>query len=175
MPTADDVIALLGLEPLPEEGGYYAETHRADLLPPAALPAAYPAPRPRQTAIYYLLTPDEISAMHRLPGDEIFHFYLGDPVEQLQLFPDGSGRLVQIGVDLLAGQRPQVLVPRGAWQGARLLPGSHGFALLGTTMAPGFDFADFEAGDRAVLTAAYPAFASIISSLTRERPMMSPA
>lgn len=168
MLTAAEVMALLDLRPLPEEGGYYGETYRAPHVPVVAAPAPYPGPRPRKTAIYYLLTPDTFSAIHRLPGDELFHFYLGDPVEQLHLSPDGTGRVVTIGPDLAAGQRPQRLVPGGTWQGARLLPGgSHGYALLGTTMAPGFDFADYEAGNRNQLSAAYPAFRSLIDALTR--------
>jgi predicted cupin superfamily sugar epimerase len=104
--------------------------------------------------------------VHRLASDEIFHFYLGDPVEMLQLWPDGSHRLVLIGVDLQAGQRPQVLVPRGVWQGARLRPGGH-FALLGTTVAPGFDYADYETGHRGHLLATYPTARDLIIALTR--------
>ena len=168
MLTADRIMELLDLRPLPEEGGHYAETHRAGPLPPDALPAHYAGPRPRKTAIYYLLTTETFSALHRLPGDEIFHFYLGDPVEQLQLFPDGTGRVVRIGTDLLAGERPQVHVPGGVWQGARLVPGGrHGYALLGTTMAPGFDVADYEGGRRDELVAAYPGFRELIEILTR--------
>ncbi len=167
MLTADRIKALLDLRPLPEEGGYYAESYRADPLAPAALPGGYDGPRPFKTAIYYLLAPDTCSALHRLPTDELFHFYLGDPVEQVHLFPDGNGRVVRIGPDLLAGERPQVLAPRGVWQGARLAPGgTHGYALLGTTMAPGFDFADYEGGRREELVAAYPAFREWIEALT---------
>jgi hypothetical protein len=112
-----------------------------------------------------LLTADTHSALHRLPADEIFHFYAGGPVRMLQLRPDGSGDLVLLGSDVLAGQRPQVVVSRGVWQGSFLVPGTE-FALLGTTMAPGFDFSDYEAGDRAALTAQYPEFSEIIRRLT---------
>jgi uncharacterized protein len=118
------------------------------------------------TAIYYLLTPDTFSALHRLPGDEVFHFYLGDPVEMLQLDPAGQGRLLTLGNDVLGGQSVQMVVPAGVWQGSQLKAGG-AFALLGTTMAPGFDFTDYEAGDRAALTAHYPAFAEWIARLTR--------
>ena len=167
MLTAERIKELLDLHPLPEEGGYYAETYRAELLPPAVLPGRSVDPRAAKTAIYYLLTPDCFSALHRLPTDEIFHFYLGDPVEQLHLFPDGDGRVVRIGPDLLAGERPQVLAPRGVWQGARRASdGVHGYALLGTTMAPGFDAADYEGGRREDLIAAYPAFREWIEALT---------
>jgi uncharacterized protein len=136
--TADRVIELLGLRPLPREGGWFAETWRGPDLPPAATPhlAGIHA---EGTAIYYLVTPGAFSAMHRLPTDEVFHAYLGDPVDQLHLLPGGTGRLVRLGSDLAAGQRPQVVAPAGAWQGARLVPGgAHGYALLGTTMAPGY-------------------------------------
>ena len=96
----------------------------------------------------------------------MFHFYLGDPVEMLQLLPGGHGRVLVLGTDLAAGMRPQVLVPGDVWQGTRLVPGG-GLALLGTTVAPGFDPADYEPGERAALLAAYPAFAERIIALTR--------
>jgi uncharacterized protein len=118
------------------------------------------------TAIYYLLTPETFSALHRLRSDEVFHFYLGDPVEMLQLLPGGEGRLHVLGTDLAAGMRPQVVVPRDVWQGARLLPGGS-LALLGTTVAPGFDPADCESGKRDALVAAYPDFRERIVALTR--------
>ncbi len=162
--TGDRVIELLGMKPLPVEGGYYAETHRSGVLPASAIADTHPGPRSYGTAIYYLLTPDTLSAMHRLPGPEIYHHYLGDPVELLVLSPDGTGQHVILGSDLLAGQRPQFVVPGGAWQGSILLPGDHGFALMGTTMSPGFDFADNEPGDQAAISAAYPAFAAAIAS-----------
>ena len=96
----------------------------------------------------------------------MFHFYLGDPVTMLHLFPDGTGRVVAFGADLLAGQRPQVLVPGGVWQGAVLTEGGR-LALLGTTMAPGFAYADYQPGDRTNLVAKYPDFAELITRLTR--------
>lgn len=167
MPTAQDLITALNLQPLPREGGYYRETYRAPLrLPADDLRGQYGQDKAAATAIYYLLTPDSFSALHRLPADEIFHFYLGDPVRMLQLWLDGSGRTVVLGSDVLAGQSVQVVVPAGVWQGSFLEPGG-AFALLGTTMAPGFDFADYEAGDRDTLTARYPAYADLIRQLTR--------
>lgn len=167
MLTADRVIALLGLRPLPDEGGFYAETYRLFGRDDRSAEPPTDA-RPLATAIYYLVTPDAFSALHRLSTDELFHFYLGDPVEQLRLRPDGTGQVVTLGIDLEAGQRPQVVVPGGVWQGARVAPGGgHGFALLGTTMTPGFAFADYEGGDRDALTAAYPAYRDLIATLTR--------
>lgn len=157
----------LGLQLLDMEGGYFAESYRAaETIPPEALPERYGAPRCLSTAIYYLLTPDSFSALHRLQSDEIFHFYLGDAVEMLQLHPDGSGKTVTLGTNLLSGMRPQVVAPRGVWQGTRLKPGGR-FALLGTTVAPGFDYADYEHGSREALTQAYPQFAAQIAAYTR--------
>ncbi len=167
MLTAQDLIAALQLVPLPLEGGYYRETYRSpDQFAARVLPAHYGRDKAACTAIYYLLTPDTFSALHQLPTDEIFHFYAGSPVRMLQLLPGGEGREVLLGPDVLAGQRPQVVAPRGVWQGSLLEPGG-AFALLGTTMAPGFDFGDYEAGDRAVLTAQYPQFGEVIRRLTR--------
>jgi hypothetical protein len=104
--------------------------------------------------------------MHRLKGDEVYHFYLGDPAEMLILKPDGTSKTLLMGQDIVSGMRLQHVVPGGAWQGSRLVPGGK-FALLGTTMAPGFDPADFELGSRGELTARYPAYAELIAALTR--------
>src|SRR5260370_19404398 len=135
--TPKDLIDLLQLQPHPKEGGFFRETYRADdLLSSNALPSRYGSPRAFGTAIYYLLTPGTCSALHRLASDEIFHFYLGGPVRMLQLFPDGSGTTVLLGPDLGAGHSPQVIVPRGVWQGSILEPGAP-FALLGCTGSPG--------------------------------------
>jgi uncharacterized protein len=167
--TADQIVEILGLSPLPGEGGYYVESYRSsDRLAQQALPLRYSGDRSMGTAIYYLLTPETFSALHKLPTDEIFHLYLGDPVEMLRLFPDGSGERILIGNDILQGQRPQVVVPRDTWQGSRLAPDGQ-FALLGVTMAPGFDFADYAHGERAQLQDAYPEYRALIGALTRER------
>ena len=166
MITAEEVKALLRLTPHPAEGGYFTETYRSEeRVAKGALPARYAGARAFGTAIYYLLTPDTVSAMHRLASDEVFHFYLGDPVEMLHLFPDGSGRVVTLGTDLLQWMRPQAVVPRGVWQGSRLVPGGR-FALLGCTVAPGFDFADYEQARREDLLAAYPEYRERILPLT---------
>jgi predicted cupin superfamily sugar epimerase len=163
--TAQDLIARLGLVPHPQEGGFYRETYRSP--EGIALDAIAPgATRSCSTAIYYLLTPDSFSALHRLPFDEVFHFYLGDPVEMLELKADGSGRVVTLGPDLDSGMTPQHVVERAVWQGSRLRAGGR-FALLGTTVAPGFDPADYEHGERASLLRSHPAFEELIRSLTR--------
>jgi uncharacterized protein len=163
--TADEVIALLKLQPHPVEGGFFRETYRSPESLPAGVLPKQKADRSVSTAIYYLLTPKTVSALHRLPGDEVFHFYAGDPVRMLQLWPDGSTRTLTLGTDLKAAQVPQLVVPGGVWQGSVLADGG-AWALLGATMAPGFDYADYTAGDRAGLTARYPAEAQGIERLT---------
>ncbi len=162
----EDIIRALNLAPMPEEGGYFRETYRADEATDAhALAARYGRAKAHATAIYYLLTPDAFSAMHRLPSDEVWHFYAGDPIEMLQLSPEGGGRLIAIG-DFAEGFEPQIVVPRGVWQGSRLIAGGR-WALIGATVAPAFDFADYEGGKRDELARAYPDFAEIIRALTR--------
>ena len=170
--TAEEVIELLRLEPLPVEGGYYRVTYLADeTLDAAMLPERYGGPRATGGAIYYLLHGDRFSALHRLLTDEVYHFYLGRPVEMLLLYPDGHDELVRLGTDLAAGARAQMVVPRGVWQGSHLADpaeSANSFALLGTTMAPAYDQADFELGDRAALIATYPQRADLIRALTHK-------
>ena len=166
--TAEEVKKLLGLMPHPCEGGWYVRTYEAaeTVAADAFEDARYASARRTGTAIYYLLEPGTFSEMHRLKSDEVFHFYAGDAVEMLQLMPDGSGKTVVIGNDLAAGQRPQVVVERNVWQGSRLMEGGR-WALLGCTVSPGFEFEDYDAGDRALLCEEWPEFAGMIAALTR--------
>jgi predicted cupin superfamily sugar epimerase len=167
--TAPELISFLGLSPLPEEGGYFRETWRSSVtVAPGTLPLRYTTDKALGTAIYYLLTsdPDSFSALHRLPTDEIYHFYLGDPVEMLLLAPDGSGHRIMLGHNLAAGEHVQFVVPAGVWQGSRLVAGGQ-YALLGTTMSPGFDPTDYQPGLRAELMTLYPHHAPSIQALTR--------
>lgn len=167
MLTADQIIALLNLKPHPEEGGYFVETYRSsETLSEKALPSRYRGIRSFGTAIYYLLTPETFSAIHRLQSDEVFHFYLGDPVEMLQLWPDGSGKVITMGSDILNGMQPQIIIPIGVWQGARLIKDGR-FALLGTTVSPGFELVDYESGRRHELVKSYPQFREVIIALTK--------
>ncbi len=122
--------------------------------------------RAQGTAIYYLLEAGTFSEMHVLESDEIFHFYLGDPVEMLQLYPDGRSAVLILGPDLAAGQHVQVVVPAGVWQGTRLV-GDGKVALLGCTVTPGFDFADYRNAQYAELAAKWPSQAERIRALTR--------
>lgn len=168
MLTAAQVRQMLKLQPLPAEGGYFAETYRSELQVPAtALPSTFGGvPRSLATAIFYLLTPETFSAIHRLRADELYHFYLGDPVELLELRPDGSAATTILGQNIAAGMSLQHLVRAGVWQGSRLVKGG-AWALLGTTMSPGFDFADFQLGDRRTLSVRYPSQTELIVVLTK--------
>lgn len=144
----------LGLEPHPE-GGYFRETYRAGATG-----------EPLATAIYFLVTPSSFSALHRLRADEIYHFYLGDPLDMLLLYPDGRCERPVLGADVEAGERPQLVVPAGVWQGSRVQEGG-AFTLFGTTMAPGFTFAAFEMGEREALCAEYPDHPALVRRYTR--------
>lgn len=166
--TADEVKKKLGLIPHPREGGWYLRTYESGerVAAEAFADRRYRGARYTGTAIYYLLERETFSEMHRLKSDEIFHFYAGDAVEMLQLRPDGSGEVKRIGSRLDAGEWPQVVVPRGVWQGSRLVAGG-AWALLGCTVSPGFEFEDYEAGSRAELCAGWPEFGELITVLTR--------
>ena len=145
---ADEVAELLGLVTLPGEGGRWAQT----LLDGDS------------SAIHYLLTDGDFSAMHRLAGPEVYHHYAGAPAALLLLFPDGSAAEVLMGDYLVAGQRPQVVVPAGVWQGSSTCGE---WTLLGTTMAPPYADEGFELGRRDDLVADWPSAAERIAELTR--------
>lgn len=169
LPSAAQLIEFLKLEPLTIEGGHFRQTYAApESVAASALPARYGTPRTFGTAIYYLLTsdPDSFSALHRLKTDEIYHFYVGDPVEMLLLHPGGHGERAILGHDVLAGQHPQFVVPREVWQGLRLITGGR-LALMGTTMAPGFELDDWTGGERSQLLEQYQEHAALIRALTR--------
>lgn len=164
---AGQIIEFFGMQPLDREGGYYVETYRAaEKIKKAALPVNLSGDRNISTAILYLLTADAFSAIHRLETGEIFHFYLGDPVTMLQLHPDGSTEIITLGSDILNGQKVQVIVPKNTWQGAFVNPGG-GFALMGCTVAPGFDRDDYQQADRYELLKQYPSRKDLITKLTR--------
>ncbi|MGC5034593.1 cupin domain-containing protein [Streptomyces sp. DT190] len=155
--TPDDLIAHYGLEPIPREGGLFRQTWAGPGRPDG---------RPEGTAIVALLTADDFSALHRLPTDEIWHFYRGDPLELLLLAPDGDTRTVVLGPEVLDGQHVQFTVPAGTWMGGRVRPGG-AWTLFGCTMAPGFTFEGYEHGDAAELAARHPEVADAIHGLSR--------
>ncbi len=166
MLTAERIIKLYNMKPLPGEGGYYAESYRAkEVINKSSLPERYGEDRCHSTAIFYLLTPDTQSYFHRLKSDEIYHFYLGDPVQMVLIHPNGTTKVLFLGRDLQAGQFVQVVVPAAIWMGSILLEGGN-FALMGATVAPGFEFADMELGDRETLLEQYPQHEGFINRLT---------
>lgn len=155
----EEVITRLGLKPHPE-GGYYAETFRS--LESVMLSDG--RQRSASTAIYFLLPEGAFSALHRVAADECWHHYGGVPLELVMISPTGSLERVIIGPDLEAGQRPQHVVPSGWWQAAR--PRDKGSALAGCTVAPGFDFADFEMPSRPVMLELFPGHEAVILEFT---------
>jgi predicted cupin superfamily sugar epimerase len=164
--TAEQIIKHFKMQPLRHEGGYYIETYRAtEQLKKEILPPGFSGDRNLSSVILYLLTAKTVSLMHRLKCDEMFHFYMGNPVTMLQLHPDGSSEIVTLGHDIFNEQKVQVLVPKGTWQGAFIQPGGK-FSLMGCSVAPGFDEADFEIGDRETLLAKYPDMQELILHLT---------
>lgn len=142
------VAALLGLEPLPDEGGLFRRTHID----------------PHSSAIYFLLIAPDFSAMHRLTATETYHWYAGAPLRLLLLGEDGRAAEMVLGPHLAAGQRPQFVVPAGTWQGSS---SAGEWSLVGTTTAPPFDWEGFELGERAALVDRYPEAADRIAGLTR--------
>lgn len=164
----EDLIRHLNLAPHPE-GGFYRETYRSPVvLPRTALSEAYDGDRSASTCIYYMLFQNSFSYLHKVASDEIFHFYAGNPVEMLQLNPvDGTSKITMLGSDVLADQRPQLVVPAGIWQGCRLVGGGE-YALMGCTVAPGFEFADYELAERSEMCAAFPDQVEMITALTRD-------
>ena len=163
MISAEQVIASLKLSPHPE-GGFYAETFRAEALP-FELPER--GARSASTAIYFLLRAQDFSALHVVSSDEVWHHYLGDALELHAFEPDGAHRTVRLGSALVQGERPQHVVKRGELQAARVSAGPHGFALCGCTVAPGFDFADFRMPSRAELLERLPQHRELVTALTR--------
>ncbi|MFF0200937.1 cupin domain-containing protein [Streptomyces sp. NPDC005017] len=155
--TPQELVAQYGLEPIPLEGGLFRRTWTGPERPDG---------RPEGTAIVALLADGDYSALHRLKSDEVWHFYLGDPLELLLLAPDGGTATQVLGPDLRRGQRPQLTVPAGTWMGGRVAEGGT-WTFFGCTTTPGFTYEDYEHGTAADLTARYPAEADRIMALCR--------
>jgi predicted cupin superfamily sugar epimerase len=156
--TTTEIIDLLGLAPLAGEGGYYRQT----VIVPNAGPDGFDAPL--HTAILFLVTPESWSGLHMLESDELFHFYMGDECRMVVCSPDGALEERRIGTDLDAGCRVQTMVPAGMWQGTRLVEDAeYGYALLGTTMTPGFRQDQFRLAHLADLALLPPAVAATLS------------
>ena len=156
--TIEQLIEQLHLVPLSEEGGLVSQTYVSEFAIDGKCAG---------TAIYYLLRGESFSHLHRLTGDELYHFYLGDPVELTELLPDGTCQTTVLGQDIAGGQEIQHLVPAGNWQGSRLAEGGE-WALLGTTMWPGYTDACYTHGNAEELLKAYPGAEKIIRRLTGE-------
>lgn len=174
--TADEVKAVLGLEEHTREGGWFVQTYASGVILPAvefarsAEPMEYSGPRRISTAIYYLLETGTFGELHRLKSDEVFHHYAGSPVEMLLLHPGGRTETFLLGKELDGGQRPQIVVPQGVWQGSRLLEAvgdENEWALLGCTVSPGFEYADYESATREEMFAGWPSEWERIMALTR--------
>lgn len=165
-PQTATYVRLLGMQAHPE-GGYFTETYRSDeAISQAALPGRFSGDRRFSTAIYFLLEDENFSALHRIRSDEVWHFYAGDPLEIVEIDEQGELQITQLGSDVAAGQHFQYMVRAGRWFGSRVKHGGR-FSLVGCTVAPGFDFADFVMASRKALTAEFPQHAGIIAALTR--------
>jgi predicted cupin superfamily sugar epimerase len=161
--TADEIKKLLGLTRHPT-CGFVAETYRSPRkIPAAAMPSPYEGERPWGSALYFLVTPDAQIVLHRIRQDQLYHHYLGDPLDVLLLYPDGTGAVVTIGSDLAAGMRPQLLIPGGTFHMSRLPEGDR-WALLASTEWPGVEPPDVEPGDAAALMRSYPAMKTEIAA-----------
>ncbi len=165
--TARYWIEKLQLEAHPE-GGYFRQTYRSDVvIAREALPSGFKGGRSASTAIYFLLEGKNFSALHRLRSDEVWHFYVGAPLVVDMIAPSGAHSSIVLGSDLEAGQVPQTVVPAGCWFASHMADWKS-FAVVGCTVAPGFDFADFEMGKREELVARYSQHREVIESLTRD-------
>lgn len=166
MHTAKDYINFYKLLPHPE-GGYYKETYRAaENIPRTALPQRFSSDRSFSTAIYFLLEHGNFSAFHRIKSDECWHFYTGGRMHIHVLQKDGNAETVYLGADILNGEQFQFVVPAGCWFAAEVAPETL-FSFVGCTVAPGFDFADFELADADELSKLYPQHEALIRKLTR--------
>lgn len=162
--TAGELIRHLQLLRHPE-GGWFRESYRSgESVPGSALPVRFGGSRAFSTAIYFLLEAGDISALHRIKSDEIWHFYAGSPLLIHAIHPDGRYQLQRLGGDTAAGELYQAVAPAGCWFGAEP---AGAFTLVGCTVSPGFDFADFEMADRLELSACYPRHAELVARLTR--------
>jgi uncharacterized protein len=164
---ARTIIENLDLQPHPE-GGYYRETYRSDLMFDAGKShERFTGTRCCSTCIYFLIEETNFSAFHRIKADEIWHFYSGLPLTVHVIHPDGSHEPIELGTDTEKGQVFQATVQAGRWFASGLSSGS-GYALVGCTTAPGFEFEDFEMAGRDTLKAQYPQHAGLIDRFTRE-------
>lgn len=166
MNEAEKIATTLNMLPHPE-GGYYKETYRSSgIINQETLGSHFSGDRHYSTSIYFLLTSDTFSAFHRIKQDEIWHFYKGSPIKLHIISTNGVYKNIIIGNDLERNEHPQYIVSAGDWFAAEVIS-NNSFSLLGCTVSPGFDFKDFQLGDKASLIATFPQHKSIITKLTR--------
>lgn len=163
--TAQSYIQSLQMQPHPE-GGFFRESYRSEQTMEVTAPGGGTQQRNVCTAIYFLLEAGNFSAFHRIKSDEIWHFYAGQALEVLELLPSGELRCTRLGPDILRGELPQYVVPANTWFASRVADGGT-FSLVGCTVAPGFDFADFQLARRQELLEIFPQHRQIITELTR--------
>ena len=163
--TAQSYIESLQMQPHPE-GGFFRESYRSEQTMEVPAPGGGTQQRNVCTAIYFLLEAGNFSAFHRIKSDEIWHFYAGQALEVLELLPDGELCCTRLGSDILRGEIPQYVVPADTWFASRVVDGGT-FSLVGCTVAPGFDFADFQLARRQELLEIFPQHRQIITELTR--------
>lgn len=165
--TAEELIKRLDLVRHPE-GGWYRETYRAtDTIPAAALPERFTGDRSFCTAIYFLLEKGDVSTFHRINSDELWHFHAGASLTIHMLSPEGEHQALRLGADLAVGASYQAVVPAGCWFGAEV-SGDGEYALVSCTVAPGFDFADFEMAGSENLMRQFPRHGDLIRRLTND-------
>jgi hypothetical protein len=166
MLTAEQFIQQYQLQPHPE-GGWYKESYKSsEQVAASALPPRFGGSRSFSTAIYFLLEQGNFSAFHRIQSDECWHFYAGEPLEVFVLHPQGQLQIITLGNDISKGQQFQYIVPASHWFASRPAALSS-FCFVGCTVAPGFEFEDFEMADENVLGKLYPQHSTLIKSLCR--------
>lgn len=175
-PAAKAIIDHYHMQNIPHEGPWFLQTFKSDDVIEGALAERYKGKRWAYTAIYAVFTRSDFSAMHRLATDELWHFYGGSPAQLLLLYPDGRGEVKIWGSDVLKGEEPQIMVPRGTWMGARPIGDpKEAYSFGANTLSPGFEYADYEPGYRDELVRLYPQFARAITELTRDESARRPA
>lgn len=167
MSTVEQLVKQFGLQPHPE-GGWYVQTYKSsEMIPAAALPERFGGDRVFSTAIYFLLEQGNFSAFHRIKSDECWHFYSGGPLEVFVLQPTGQLDITRLGIEISKGQLFQYVVPANCWFASRPAIGSS-YCFVGCTVAPGFDFADFELAHANEIIKEFPQYAELIRSLCRQ-------
>ena len=165
------LIELFKMQKIPDEGCWFVQTYRSDETVKAGRsPRATGRTTRRARPSTRWKRARDFPSMHRLETDEVYHWYGGSAMEMLLLYPDGHGETLLLGPDVFKGERPQIVIPHGVWQGSRPVAsaGPEAYTFFGTTVSPGFEYGDFRMGSRAELLKTYPKFTTQISALTRE-------